>query len=406
MKILVVEPGSQYFKERFMREFTNSPYELFLLVNSSPRVPKNHWYYRYIPQTHTFSADFRNTREAAQSVSEQLTSLGIHLSGVTTYYEDAVLVAQAIADALSLTPITTGNPLALRNKGLMRLRFSEAGLPQPKSILCRTTREAKEAIRQIGLPCVVKPSQLSASIGVRKLSSGGTDIDNALRAAFTEDIQEEDTRFAYNIPAEVIVEEYIPTYQEVSCEGLVHAGTVQLLAITKKHLSPEPLFEEIGHTTPYHIADEIKVMLVDQLSRAAESLELYSTAFHAEFRLRHGAPPVLVELGARLPGGFIPQLVRLSQGVDMLGASLRLATGLECNAPPQNIAVAAIRFLQDDATARRFALAAEHIRALTFVDELAIYDGVGLGRRGHVIWTAHNFSDLEDGWEKIITRAL
>ncbi|HEX7313628.1 MAG TPA: ATP-grasp domain-containing protein [Pyrinomonadaceae bacterium] len=406
MKILVVEPGSQYFKERFIREFTNCPFELFLLVNSSPRIPHSHWYHRYIPQTRVFSADFRNTREAAKSVREQLTAQGIRLSGVTTYYEDAVLVAQAIAEELSLPPITTGDPLALRNKNLMRLRFAEAGLPQPRSILCRTMTEAEGAIRQIGFPCVVKPSQLSASIGVRKISSGGTEIDHALRAAFTDDIREEDTRHAYDIPAEIVVEEYIPTYQEVSCEGLVHAGEVQLLAVTRKYLSPEPLFDEIGHATPYQVADEVRATLAEQLSRAADSLKLYNTAFHAEFRLRDGAPPVIVELGARLPGGFIPQLVRLSRGVDMLEASLRLAVGLECNVVPQNIAVAAIRFMQDDATARRFALAADQIRALTFVDEIAIYDGVGLGRRGHVIWTARNFSDMEDGWEKIITRAL
>lgn len=400
MKILIVDPGTKSSKERFLREFTLGQDELFLLINSSPRVPDSRWYLRYIPWTHVFAADFRNPREAAGEVINQLTSSGTRLSGVMTYYEEAILVTQAILDELSLTPITTGDPLALRNKSLMRRRFFVAGLPQPKSILCRTFGEAKEAVRELGLPCVVKPSQMSASVGVRKMSRE-TEVDDALHAAFKADILEEDARFAYNIPDEIVVEEYIPTYQEVSCEGLVQKGRVQLLSITKKYLSPEPLFAEVGHATPYGVSDEVRAMLENQLRRAAEALDLYSTAFHAEFRLRREAAPVLVELGARLPGGFIPQLVRLARGVDMLKASLRLAAGLECDELPQNVSVAAIRFLQDDVSARKFASASGPIRALPFVDELAIYSGVGLGRRGHVIWTAPDFDNLGDCWRRI-----
>lgn len=401
MAILIVEPGTQSYKERFLRELTNNPYEFFLLVNSSPRIPTKPWYYRYIPHTRVFSADFRNIEEAVRSARKQLTSRGIKLSGVTTYYEDAVLIAQAISEELSLIPITTGDPLALRNKNLMRRRFSEVGLPQPQSILCRTHEEAERAVEQIGIPCVIKPSQMGASIGVRKLSSRSEDVIDALNAAFTEDIPEEDTRFAYNIPAEVLVEEYIPTYQEVSCEGVIQMGNVHLLAITKKSLCPEPLFEEIGHATPYQLTNNIRIMLEEQLRRASHALKLHSTAFHAEFRLRQGAPPVLIELGARLPGGFIPQLVQLSQGINMLEASLHLAIGQECKLFPQSSAAAAIRFLLNEASVRKFDSAASRIRALPFVDELAVYESAGVGRWGHVIWTAYGFDELEANWSVI-----
>lgn len=401
MKLLVVEPGMQYFKERFLRNFTRSGHELFLLVNSAPRIPINPWYCKYVPHTHIFSSDFRDARQAAKSISNQLTARGIRLSGVTTYYEDAVLVVQAIADQLSLTPITTGDPLALRNKSLMRLRFSSVGLPQPRSILCRTLGEAREAVQLVGFPCVVKPNQLTASIGVRKLSIKGEDIDNLLYPAFNEDIPEEDARFAYNIPREVLVEEYVPTYQEVSCEGLVKTGRVQLLAITKKYLSPEPLFEEIGHSTPYQATYETRTMLEEQLNKASLALNLYSTTFHAEFRLRAEEPPVLIELAARLPGGFIPQLVRLSHGVDMLKASLQLALGQEFEVVPRRTAVAAIRFLTDDESARKFAAVADRIRALPFVDDLTIYGSAKVGRQGHVIWIGRDDDELQDHWERI-----
>lgn len=402
MKILIVDAGEQNCKERFLRELTRGPYEFFLLVNSAQRVPANQWYLKYIPATHIFSADFRNVQAMTRSLREQLTSRGIRLSGVTTYYEEAVLVTQAIANELSLTPITTGDPLVLRNKSLMRLRFSAAGLPQPHSVLCRTVSEARSAIDEIGTPCVVKPNQMTASVGVRKVSSRKEEeIKNALCLAFTEDIAEEDTRFAYNISPEVVVEEYVPTSQEVSCEGLVQRGRVQLLSITRKFLSPEPLFEEIGHATPYPVSTETKAVLEDQLIRASEALKLHSTAFHAEFRLSQKEQPVLIEIGARLPGGFIPQLVRLSQGVDMLQASLQLAIGQETNLFSQNGAAAAISFLLDTDSVRKFEATEDRIRALPFVDELVIYGNAGTGRLGHIIWTARDFGGLENGWSTI-----
>lgn len=398
MKILIVDPGPQSGKERFLRELTSNPYEFFLLVNSSPRVPTSRWYSKYIPSTHVISADFRNAQEAAKSVRAQLTAHGIRLSGVTTYYEFAVLIAQAIAEELSLTPITTGDPLPLRNKGLMRLHFSAAGLPQPRSIICRTLKETKQAVEQIGIPCVVKPSQIAASVGVRKVSSREDDIDSIHNMAFTGDIPEEDIRFSYNIPCEVIVEEYISTYQEISCEGFAQRGRVQILAITRKSLGPEPVFEEIGHATPFQVTDETRRMVEEQLNRAAIALKLYSTAFHAEFRLRPEAPPVLIELGARLPGGFVPQLMRLSQGIDMFQVILQLATEQEYNPVPHKTSVAGIRFFLDEDITRKFAVAAPQIRSLPFVDEATVYQSAGTGRRGHVIWTARDFNELEDSW--------
>jgi len=394
--ILIVEPGEQFCKERFLRELTNNPYEFLLLLNSSPRVATNGWYYQYVPPERVLSVEFRDPEEAARDVRSQLRSRGITISGVTTYYEEAVLVAQAIAVELSLIPITTGDPLALRNKGRMRRQFVSAGLPQPKSISCKTVEEAQRAVRDVGPPCVIKPIQMASSIGVRKVCSSSPDeVRRAFVAANTADIPEEDTRYAYNIESDVLVEEYIPTYQEISCEGFVEGERVHLVAVTKKSLCKEPFFKELGHVSPFDVGNGIRMALESQMDTAAHALKLYSTAFHAEFRLRKDAPPVLVELGARLAGGFIPQLVKLSQGVDMLAGSVQLSCGEPFVPRPAEGGVAAIQFLTSDESVRRFRTAAARIRMLPFVDELALYGDSGTGRLGHIIWTGRDFDDLE-----------
>lgn len=402
MQVLIVDSGEQHCKERFLRELTSSSFEFFLLINSSPRITLNRWYNQYVPTTHTLSADFREPRKAAYSVRSQLEARGVGLSGVTSYYEEAVLVTQAIAEELALTPITIGDPSALRNKGIMRKLWSGAGLPQPRFRVCATLDEGVSAVREIGVPCIVKPTQMTASVGVRKISSTGqSEIAEALSVAFTEDISKEDTRFAYGIANEVLVEEYVPSLQEISCEGIVQMGHQQLLAVTKKTLSSEPLFDELGHATPYAVSGQLRVMLEEQLLAATRALKLFSTAFHAEFRLREKAEPVLIELGARLPGGFIPQLVQLSQGIDMLHASLQLAIGQPATTLRRKNRAAAIRFLFSDAYLKQFKNNADRIRALPFIDELAIYGNSGNGRLGHVIWEAQTPDELENGWKTI-----
>jgi hypothetical protein len=400
MRVLIVEPGPQNAKEGFLKAMTRSPFELFLLLNSAPRIIQDPWHLSYIPRDHTLFADFRNPRKAGKAIKDQLRARGLELSGVTTYQEKAVPVTQAIADELALPPITTGDALALRNKSLMRRRFTDVGLPQPRSILCQTPQEGALAVEELGIPCVVKPSQMASSVGVRKISSG-EEISKAIHLAFEEDNSEEDTRFAYDIPPTVVVEEYVPTYQEVSCEGFVHAGRPQIIAITKKTLGEEPLFEEIGHATPYDISYEIKLVLDDQLSRAARALKLHTTAFHAEFRLRTSAPPILIELGARLPGGLVPHLVRLSLGVDMLRGILELAIGNHFSVSPRVAGVAAVRFFSDEDSARKLDAASRRLRQLPFVDEATAYQHAEIGRRAHVIWTAQDFNQLEDYWKII-----
>jgi biotin carboxylase len=242
---------------------------------------------------------------------------------------------------------------------------------------------------------------MAASIGVQKVSTDREEeIAEAFNAASTEDITEEDTRHSYDIAPDVVVEEYIPTYQEISCEGFVEAGRLQLVAITKKMLGPEPHFEEIGHVTPYPVPPEIASAVEDQLKKAVKALDLYSTAFHAEFRLRRDLDPVLIEIGARLPGGFIPLLVRLSMGVNMFDAILRLAAGQKYQPVVEENMTAAIKFLLSDDCAQRAVAAADRIRSLPFVRDLAIY-GVESGRRGHIIWTADAFGEVEDAWNII-----
>ncbi|MDX6404650.1 MAG: hypothetical protein QOH70_2105 [Blastocatellia bacterium] len=400
-KVLIIAAGQECFKGRFLKELTDNPYEFFLLLSSTTRGLTNDWFHRYINWDHIIRTDFRHPQVAARYVKDWAESRRVHFEGVITYLEAAVLVTQAIAEELSIPPITTGDPIALRSKNIMRREFIAAGLPQPQSIACRSLEDARRAVDQIGLPCVFKPSQMAASVGVRKVCTGeNREVEEAYTRAATDDITEEDTRYTFNIAPEIVVEEYIPTYQEISCEGLVQAGKVDLVAVTKKILSPEPYFEELGHVTPFPLDDNVMQMVESQLGMAVVALKLHSTAFHAEFRLRTNLEPVLVEVGARLAGGFIPQLVQLSTGLNMLDASVKLAIGQQYDCSPKSRSTAAIRFFDDESNSR-FAVAAARIRAFPFVQELALYGEPGSGRRGHVIWTAKTATEIEDAWKTI-----
>jgi biotin carboxylase len=63
-----------------------------------------------------------------------------------------------------------------------------------------------------------------------------------------------------------------------------------------------------------------------------------------EFRL-HRQGPIIIEINPRLAGGFIPEIVRLASGQDMIDDTICLLVGNPVKWAPQKTAHASIRFL-------------------------------------------------------------
>lgn len=394
--ILVVETGPGNFKKGYLQRIIDSPFSIFILKNSSLRCGVHDWHKDYVAAENCVSADFRDPEGVVKSISSVLGKKGAGLDGVMTYQEEALLMAQHIADRFGLPPICGGDPRPLRNKAMMRAALKDGGIFQPRFELCRSVESAIQAAKNIGLPCIIKPVEMLASLGVYKISSfDGTKIREAFLNAKNIDIPDWDLKHGFNINSDVIVEEYISTTQEISVEGLVIDGKLDIISVTKKYLGPEPEFDEVGHATPFYLEEKTYLDVKEILEKTVTALRLEFTAFHAEFRLRRSGKPVLIEIGARLAGDMIPLLVEFAKGVNMIEASLYCAVGKSYDLRPNAKNVSAIRFLTDSNQASFLSKRLGEIEKDRHVKELQIYPDGEEGRFGHLIWVGDSIESFD-----------
>ncbi|MGK6317445.1 ATP-grasp domain-containing protein [Neorhizobium sp. DT-125] len=220
-----------------------------------------------------------------------------------------------------------------QNKFEQRTQLKAAGLATPSYKSVTTPRDAAEFAAAVGLPVIVKPVVGSGSMGVRlceNLSEVRAQTSHLLRAA----------DFASS-PG-VLVEEYIDG-PEFSIETV---GRI-VIGITAKHLGPRPFFVEVGHDFPARLPARVKKQVTFAVMTAIDALGLHWGPAHSEFRLGPKGP-VIIEINPRLAGDFIPELVKLAYGIDLVEETIKLALGRPVNLTARANQCAGIRFLNPD----------------------------------------------------------
>jgi S-sulfo-L-cysteine synthase (3-phospho-L-serine-dependent) len=265
-----------------------------------------------------------------------------------------------------------------RHKGLQRERLA-AGMAVPGFARVRTERDAVAAARRLGLPVVVKPVMGSGSVGVR-LCHRESDIAEHACLLLARHTNER----GLPMPGEILVEEYIAG-PEYSAEMM----SARIAGVTRKHLSPEPYFVETGHDFPAPIPASRASALGAAAARAVRLAGLDWGAAHVELRWGPRGP-VVIEINPRLAGGFIPELVRLATGIDLIHEALALAAGAATPAPrPRDIRHAAIRFIIAPASGTIVRLAnADHRREASPDVQIRWYRAIG-----DVVCLRHDFRD-------------
>lgn len=334
--VLVVENGPQEAKEPLMQRIQRSGFKTLFLMNCGPEGDKNPWYKNYYSdaENQVIRANLGNTKEALKEVQAFLERHLVKLDGVSTYLEEVVPITNIIACALNLPRISNGEIKAVRDKTLMRDVLRRAGVPQPHIIRCASLDDFKRAVGEIGMPCVIKPVEMGSSLGIVKIFKANQNLENIYENAVGVEFGRELLREQYHLSRDVLVEQYVEAVREVSVEGIVSRGEPHIAAITHKHLTPEPDFFEIGHTTPLR-QDQLGAKTIVEIERilrkAVDALGLENTAFHAEFRIPGpndtvvDGKPFLVEIGARLGGDLIPILVEEATGINLMQAALEVS---------------------------------------------------------------------------------
>lgn len=239
--------------------------------------------------------------------------------------EVAMAVMGRINDELGLSGVSKEQAIRATNKHLMRLAFEEGKAPNPKSFLASSTEDAwNHFCNDFDTNAILKPSRNSGSRGIAKIEKGIS------LGRFTElyDVALNESR-----DKSVLIEQFIEG-PEFSVEIVVWNHQINVLTVTDKKTTGAPHFVELGHNQPSCYCEETVTIVKNTAIAGVKALGVNACACHAEVKVQNGKA-YLMEIGARLGGDFISTvLTKLSTGIDMIGAAVNCALGIEPNLNP------------------------------------------------------------------------
>lgn len=214
------------------------------------------------------------------------------------------------------------------DKRAQRLALGAAGVSSVRQASVSRPGELAEAVRQVGLPCVIKPASGAGSRNAYRLSTEG-DLDEVLDCGLWDDD-----------PGQVfVVESFLegdPTVagldwgDYVSVEVVSHRGVHHPVCVTGKLPFAEP-FRETGVVVPSTLPKRVHESCVAVALRAVDALGITRGVSHTELKLTAQGPEI-IEVNARV-GGYVPALLKRSTGFDLIAAELRATTELAVDVP-------------------------------------------------------------------------
>ena len=201
------------------------------------------------------------------------------------------------------------------DKGYMRQRWKEHGVAQPDFRVCTTSEEIREAVLQIGYPCIVKPCMMWGSRGVSKVNNEG---DISFATSFAMD-NARGNRY--------IVEEFMSGI-EMSVEGLFKDGKAYILAKADKELQHHDNYRvTVRINYEAELSAEILKEIDDLVASAGRAMGFVAGALHAECMVTPEGVK-MIEMAGRPGGGHIfGAIVEAVSGVSMPQALTQILLG-------------------------------------------------------------------------------
>ena len=227
---------------------------------------------------------------------------------------DVPVVVAAITTALGLNGIPTEVAERSHNKTLMKERWMRDGIPTARGTEVSSLKEATEALREIGLPAMVKAIDNAASRGSKKIVSED-ELPQALESA-----KEASTT------NRALIEQYLTGFEQ-SVETIVWNGRHYHCGMADRQFGFHPYHIETAHVDPSELPEETQKRIYEVVDAAADSLGIEFGPAKADMIMTENGPMIL-EMPARLSGGFHSQYTTpLSTGRDPIRAVLEISVG-------------------------------------------------------------------------------
>jgi len=225
--------------------------------------------------------------------------------------DHAVAIGARVAQRLALPhPLKPETALLAASRRRQRERLDLAGIPQPRSRVCRTLDELFAAADELGYPCVVEAPDRLGERGVARAA----DRDQ-LAAAATMALAESHDDYC-------LVEELVGS-RLVEVLAFALDGRLVPLLVHDREQAPPPAFGvPLAHAWPAEDPDGA----ADLVAAAAEALDVRNGPVIAQVLLGPDGP-LLAKLSARTGGGHESELCRVATGVDPDDLAVAAALG-------------------------------------------------------------------------------
>jgi len=240
------------------------------------------------------------------------------IDGVLCVAADAPITAAKVAERLGLPGLPVHVAELACDKLAMKKCFRAAGVAVPWFQEVATPQELQRIAVERGRDLVIKPVDSRGSRGVQRVAQVA-DLAKAFVLAQS-----------YSPTQRVMVEQYLDGPQ-VSTESLVTGGQCFTPGFSDRNYEflerYAPFFIENGGDLPSHLPEETQAKVRDLVACAASAMGVREGTVKGDIVV-HGGEPFMIELAARLSGGFFcTREIPLNTGVDFIGAAIRIALG-------------------------------------------------------------------------------
>ena len=282
-RVLVVLPTQSYRATDFIEAAQSLGVEL--TIASESELP-------LIPPDRQVLIDCADPAASAERVADLAAVTPI--DAIVAADDSGVEIAALASELIGLPSSPVAAVRATLDKALMRRLLARAEVAQPAFQVVDQASVA-QAAEQIGFPVVTKPRTRSASVGVMRADDVHGLVEAATLAARHQHEDDGSERF--------VVERFVSGL-EISVEGLIWDGVVEILAIFDKPDQPDgPIFPETILVTPTSLPPATVAEVERTVAAATHALGLTQGPIHAELRIENGVPTVL-EIAGRTIGGL------------------------------------------------------------------------------------------------------
>ncbi|WP_425041398.1 ATP-grasp domain-containing protein [Primorskyibacter sp. S187A] len=233
---------------------------------------------------------------------------------IATCVDQANVIAAQVSERLGLpAPYSFATAALIGNKGAMKDRLAEAGLPTARHVsLTKADLAGLETkIAALHFPLIVKPADSNGSNGVRR-----ADDLAALRTHLT-------TALEISRVGEAIVEEFLEG-DELSVDCFIEKGRARIVLVRRKFPMigvPEgKVIQSTGSIAPHDLGDQA-AEVEETLSKLARAFDLDNVPMLVQgFLSPRGFH--LIEFSPRLSGGTGSAVTKQVSGFDAIEASL------------------------------------------------------------------------------------